>query len=700
MLFRSGQINHVAILNKGYVADTYIKPNMNIENTSVYYTLNDCIKAVNKGEVDATYLYLESAQLAVYKDVTANLINEVIPETELGFCIGIGNEESVLLASIINKAVNNLDAEEVLNIRNTYMSYSLEGLTVIEYLFINPTVMAISLSIIFLMLCLLILVIIVSRGRKKELVQKREMEYFISYICSNNDYIEELNYKTRKKAFYYIENQTLMYEKDLLIDGRMEELKDIHPEDIANVERVFKRENIDTLIHNCDKCRLKYRQLINQEYQWIEITLIGIAYDYKHPHNMLIINRNINEEVLKVQQTNQALSDALQIANAANEAKSSFMASITHEIRTPLNLIIGYLPIIECYQADAMKVKDLLKKVKISANHLLELLNNVLDNTSYEAGKMKINAKLFNIQKLADDISKMFEIETDYKGIKYEVVFVDLLHPDVIGDELRVRQIIVNLLSNALKFTEEKGCITLTIRELAVLKGKAQYQIAVTDTGIGMSSKELETVFEPFEQYTKLNNIPVQGTGLGLSITKNLVTLMGGVISVTSECNRGTTFTVSLSFELHPQELNLEIEEIDSHIKEEEYKKIFYQKRMLLIEDHPLNREIALYLFTKIGFIVEVACDGQEAIRTFSETEENYYQVILMDIIMPKMDGYEATKAIRKLERKDAMEIPILAFTANAFSEEITKALAAGMNGHISKPINKELTIQTLLKFL
>ena len=147
-----------------------------------------------------------------------------------------------------------------------------------------------------------------------------------------------------------------------------------------------------------------------------------------------------------MQQTNQALSDALQIANAANEAKSSFMASITHEIRTPLNLIIGYLPIIECYQADAMKVKDLLKKVKISANNLLELLHNVLDNTSYEASKMKINAKLLNIQKLADDSSKMFEIETDYKGIKYEVVFVDLLHPDVIGDELRVRQIIVNLL--------------------------------------------------------------------------------------------------------------------------------------------------------------------------------------------------------------------------------------------------------------
>ena len=382
------------------------------------------------------------------------------------------------------------------------------------------------------------------------------------------------------------------------------------------------------------------------------------------------------------------LQDALDLAKQANQAKTTFLNNMSHDIRTPMNAIIGFTTLASKYVDDKERVKDYLEKIMQSSNHLLSLINDVLDMSRIESGKMTVEEKENNIISIIDEIKNIIQANLDTKELNFEMDVSNITNEDIYCDKLRLNQILLNLLSNAIKFTPNKGTITLKVTQKSNAKnGYGVYEFRVKDTGIGMSPEYLKEVFEPFTRERNSTVSGIQGTGLGMSITKSFVDMMGGHISVKSKLNEGTEFIVTLKFKL--QEVNKEESKINNiEIINEDNDIEFKGKRILLVEDNPMNREIATEYLQDFGFIVESAENGKEACDILEKSEVGYYDLVLMDIQMPVMNGYEATKTIRKFENKEIANIPILAMTANAFEEDKRAALEAGMNGHLAKPVD------------
>ena len=382
------------------------------------------------------------------------------------------------------------------------------------------------------------------------------------------------------------------------------------------------------------------------------------------------------------------LQEALDIAKQANTAKTTFLNNMSHDIRTPMNAIIGFTTLASKYIDDKEKVNEYLSKIMQSSNHLLSLINDVLDMSRIESGKMNVDEKENNISQIIDEIKNITQANVEVKELKFIVEANDIKHENIYCDKLRLNQILLNLISNAIKFTPNNGTITLKVSEKSVSKnGYGVYEFRVKDTGIGMSPEYLKEVFEPFTRERNSTVSGIQGTGLGMSIAKSLVDMMGGHIAVKSKVNEGTEFIVTLKFKL--QEINEEEQSINNleNINEAS-EEMFKGKRILLVEDNPMNREIATEYLQDFGFLVESAEDGKQACDILQNSNPGYFDIVLMDIQMPVMNGYEATKVIRNFENKEIANIPILAMTANAFEEDKRDALEAGMNGHLAKPID------------
>ncbi|MDD3587934.1 MAG: response regulator, partial [Thermoguttaceae bacterium] len=510
------------------------------------------------------------------------------------------------------------------------------------------------------------------------------------------------------------------------------------------------------------------------------------------------------------------LKDALAMAQHASQAKGIFLSQMSHEIRTPLNAMIGYLNIAQDSFSNSDKVRECLSKGLDASSHLLSIINDILDISSIESGKLKISNEDFDFKRLLTGIVNMFYNQAQSKKIKFEMQLRDLTEEWLVGDSLRVNQILLNLLSNAMKFTPAGGSITLMVKQLAIVRNRVQLMLQVSDTGCGMSAEYKSRLFKPFEQQDASTARKFGGTGLGLSITKNLVSLMGGTIDVDSQENKGTTFTIHLPFaksttsktmpeadfsklralvvddqdedrayiqmvltkcgvksdavasgesaihqlELrlgsrHPYDLcllDLRLEGIDgietarrirqlsgatknmpiilvtaydiaavapdAHdagvnkiIQKPLFQSTFFDFLMssyydlneqqntvktqealkglhiMLVEDNQMNMDISTQYLERAGMIITQAWNGQEAVETFTASAPGTFQVILMDIQMPIMDGYQATEKIRSSSHPEAKTIPIIAMTANAFNEDVVKAMSAGMNDHIAKPV-------------
>ena len=395
----------------------------------------------------------------------------------------------------------------------------------------------------------------------------------------------------------------------------------------------------------------------------------------------LIYSNKANKKV--IEETND-LNLAL---ITANNAKSEFLSNMSHDIRTPINGIMGMTTIAKAVPDNPEKTQECLDKIDGASHHLLALINDVLDMSRIERGATKITNEPLNVFMLCDNCSSIIKGQMSDRDLNFELT-TNGENVNVIGDSLHLRQVLINILGNAIKFTPDGGSIKFSCNELSKKDDIVEFEFIVEDNGRGMSEEFIGSIFEAFSQEESEGRTTYKGTGLGMAITKQLVELMNGKIAVSSKLGEGSKFIVTIPFEINNDPATI--------INTTDVKADINGVKILIVEDNELNMEIAEELLTEEGAIITKAFDGQEGFKIFNESEPGTFDVILMDIMMPIMNGLEATEAIRGLARDDAKTIPILAMTANAFEEDIRKTKEAGMDAHLSKPIQIDIVVKTI----
>lgn len=386
--------------------------------------------------------------------------------------------------------------------------------------------------------------------------------------------------------------------------------------------------------------------------------------------------------------------EALQTAENANKAKTDFLSNMSHDIRTPMNAIIGIISLIRHNAGDKEKVIEYADKIAISSQHLLGIINDVLDMSKIEAGKTVFKYSDFSILDAIEELNTIFHSQANEKNQSFIITKENLKHEWVNGDKVHLMQIFSNLLSNAIKYTQEGGIIQFIAEESETNSSTyGKYHFIVSDNGMGMSADFKETIFDAFTRAESSVTNKIQGTGLGMAITKNLVESMGGTIEVESEPNRGSSFEVILNLKIVENRVVSSTEQIEMHETDSD---ILDGMRILCAEDNELNAEILMELLKLEGAECTICENGKRILEAFEQSVPGEYDMILMDVQMPVMNGYEATEAIRRSSHEQAKTIPIIAMTANAFSEDMQHSLAAGMNAHISKPVDMKLLKKTI----
>ena len=414
-----------------------------------------------------------------------------------------------------------------------------------------------------------------------------------------------------------------------------------------------------------------------QNGRWVRF----IAYRSRNDNYDLIFGRDITHEHQRLEDDKTKLMQV----EEASQSKTTFLSRMSHEIRTPMNGIIGMLALAEGKMQKQDPAMQYLDKANELSAHLLSLINDILDMSRIEAGKVELENKPFSLRAMGDKLYDMFAKTLDARGIRYAVNFEGVTVDWLLGDELRLSQIMINFLSNAVKFTEQ-GEIVVTIRQMMLREGNVDLLLRVHDTGQGMDPNFVYRIFRPFEQESIETGKKYGGTGLGMAITDQLVHLMGGQILVESLPGKGSDFTVYLTL---PQAEADEQASVTGRAEDQnQYEDAFQDCRILMAEDNDINAMIAVELLEGMGAKVDVAQNGQLALEAFQAKPEHYYDFILMDVQMPVLDGRAATRALRALDRSDATEIPIFALSADAFIEDERLSMESGMNGHYSKPID------------
>lgn len=615
---------------------------------------------------------------------------------------------------------------------------------------------------------------------------------------------------------------------DEILQDRASEI--VSEEEQERFRQTFRLESIREIMTKQDSFIYECHVLRNGQEDWENLVCVCLDYENGVPVHVLYFRQNIAELVRNRQKQTKALQEALLQAQHASKSKSTFLSNMSHDIRTPMNAIIGFTTLAASHIDNKERVQECLQKVLSSSNHLLSLINDILDMSRIESGKIQINEQPCNISELTHNLVNIIQPQVKAKQLDLFIDTFNVVNENIIADSLKLSQVMVNLLSNAVKYTPAKGMVSFRIQQNAVSRrGYGNYVFIVKDSGVGMSPEFLEHVFEPFERELSATRSGIQGSGLGLAITKNIVDMMGGTITASSEKGKGSEFRVELSLKIEDvQKVEAQIQEleglralvvdndcgtcenvaqmltqiglrsewttsgreavyrakqayqeddayhtyiidwqmpemngvetcrqiraaVDENVSiiimtaydwtdiEEEAKAAgvtafcakplfmsdlksallvannmvkpssdepswtgedFGGRRILLVEDNELNREIAQTILEEVGFVVECAPDGTDAVAMVSASPEGHYDAVLMDVQMPVMDGYEATRLIRSMARKDVRDLPIIAMTANAMEDDKEAALNSGMNAHIAKPLNIQLFLDILGSFM
>ena len=464
-----------------------------------------------------------------------------------------------------------------------------------------------------------------------------------------------------------------------------------HPDDSAKILEHFslsglRRQKKDRHIDFALECRSR---LFGSEYRWTAFnsTLLAQSDGY---HQIILTLRDIHEDKLKELREQQALQEAFDAAKAANMAKNEFLSRMSHDIRTPMNAIMGMTAIAGTYLDDKDRIQDCLAKITTASNHLLNLINEVLDMAKIESGKLNLLEEDFSISAMLQELLDLINPQLLVKKHHFTLTKAPELRDNVLGDKLRLKQLLLNILANAIKYTPPYGSISLEVREThSRLHDTIGYEFIITDNGIGMDSEFAAKIFEPFARASDSRTSEIEGTGLGMTIALNIARMMNGTIDVQSTLGKGSAFKATVYLRPHQQIRSSKASAPAAGI--DSLQEISCRgKQVLLVEDNELNLEIAVELLKYAGLNITTAKNGLEGLDKFKAAPPGTYALILMDIQMPVMNGLEAAKAIRALPVKDAQTVPIVAMTANAFPEDIAATLQAGMNEHLSKPIDLE----------
>ncbi len=699
----------------------------------------------------------------------------------------------------------------------------------------NHAGMVLQIILISLFAAYILILLVRSRARRKTL-EKQNTQF--GYVLDGLNTLFSSRYLTAD-----LEANTYSYmagirplSSSLDMEGPYDDIISIHAQDIIEEEgqeqfrQTFSVSSIAELLSEQDTFTYECHVDRNGKECWEQLIAVCLQRENGRAVRILYVRRDITDQVRKQQEQTHALQDALMQAQRANNAKTTFLSNMSHDIRTPMNAIIGFTTIAVSHIDNRDQVKDCLQKVLSSSNHLLSLINDILDMSRIESGKVQIKEQECNISELTHNLVNIIQPQVKAKRLELFIDTFDVNNEDVIADSLKLSQVFVNLLSNAVKYTPAGGSVSFRIQqETTFHRGYGDYVFTVKDNGIGMAPEFVEHIFEPFEREASTTKTGIQGTGLGMAITKNIVEMMGGTITVQSEKGKGSEFRVELSLKLQDVEKNAaQIKELEglraivvdddcdscesvtrmlkqigmraewttsgkeavyrarsAHNEGDSYhtyiidwqmpeisgietcrriraavgqdapiiiltaydwtdieeeaktagvnafcaKPLFMSdlksallaannlvekegaepswtqanfagRRILLVEDNELNREIAQAILEETGFAVETAPDGTDAVDMVRRAGEWYYDAVLMDVQMPVMDGYEATRAIRALPRGDVRDLPIIAMTANAMEEDKETALKSGMNAHIAKPLDIHLFLETLGKYL
>lgn len=424
-------------------------------------------------------------------------------------------------------------------------------------------------------------------------------------------------------------------------------------------------------------------------YHWTDTHVIRIENPYNQDVMQISLSRNIDKRKKMQMRTQEALA----MAKRANQAKSDFISRMSHDLRTPINAIMGMSEIASSNLGDNEKVRECLGKIRASTRFLLSMISDILDMSMIEGGKLALTEKEFNFRDVVQGIVALLALEAEAKRLNLRVSIPGQVAEAFIGDELRLNQILLNLLSNAIQYTGEGGEVSLEAVQEDLHDGKALLELKVTDNGIGMSEEFQRVLFEPFEQESSTEGRVFEGSGLGLSITRNLVQLMGGTIQFESQQGKGSMFLVRLPFQV-PKAMEGGEEEGSGALEE------FQGEHVLVVEDNEINLEIVQTFLESWNLDVDAAENGQVALEKFQDSQPGWYRLVLMDIRMPVMDGLTATRQIRGLSRPDAGIVPIMALTANASQEDIRSAQGVGLDAYLTKPIEMKLLHRKIKEFM
>ncbi|MBD5529800.1 MAG: response regulator [Lachnospiraceae bacterium] len=809
-----------------------------------YPTEEAAMRAVQNREADAAYVYVYAAQLFVNHDITNSLYYGMVNDVNVEFRMYVRDSVDHELITILNKCIQQMPGDMLNQLVSKYTSYAIGDMSFLQYMQANPEIMlAVALATV-LAICVILTLYLRGRWSRRLLSTteqaNREMGEQLAIVeALSRDYTNVFAINEERETARIIKLEGYVTE-GLKKDSQEEHpytpilsryIQDrVHPEDRQYLTQALSLEKVREEFRSNEEYMGSYRIQEDGEDHHFQYTYVKVGDNGSGQGGFILAGfRNIDEMIRREQEQKEVLAQALAQAQYANNAKTTFLNNMSHDIRTPMNAIIGFTSLAVTHIDNKAQVQDYLGKILTSGNHLLSLINDVLDMSRIESGKVKIEEKEASLPEIMHDLKTIVQADVKAKQLEFYIDTLDVVNEAIICDKLRLNQVLLNIMSNAMKYTKPGGMVSVRVIQTSeAQEGYAPYEFQIKDTGIGMSKEFLQHVFEPFEREQTATVSGIQGTGLGLAITKNIVDMMGGTITVNSEEGKGSEFIVSFRFRvadgplksqrldqladlkalvvdddvntcvsvskmlsaigMHPDwttlgkdavirtEFALEQNEpysayvIDwlmpdmngielvrrirrtigdmtpiiiltaydwTDIEEEareagvtafcskpiflsELREVlaapymekesteetdisdsrFDGKRILLVEDNELNQEIAQTILEGAGFLIDVADDGSVAVERMKEMPADTYDLILMDVQMPIMNGYQATRAIRALDDSAKAAIPIVAMTANAFEEDRKEAMDAGMNGYVPKPVDIEKLMQVLRDLL